>query len=711
MAVLLTREDAAPAPWRAAMAAWLARERDRLVLWLPVAQGLGVGGYFLRDTEPELWPAAALVLFGVIAIWLARYRPLALAIAAAGTAAAIGFAIASWRTSQVAAPILSWRTGPVEVSGRVVELAGARLTLDRLDIAGLAAADTPERVRVTLRPGGDTVRPGDRVRLRAMLQPPSGPPMPGAHDFARDAFFRRLGGVGFAIAPVRVIGQAEPAGFDIWLARLRRAVTDRIQKPLDPVAGPVAAAMITGERGTIPAWVDEVMRDSGIYHLLSISGVHFSIVAAVIFFGVRRLLALSETIALRHPIKKWAAGIAIAVSFGYLLLSGNGVPAQRSFLMIAVVLLAVLIDRSALSMRTVALAAAVVLALAPEALLGPSFQMSFAAVIALIAAYEAFGPRFAEWTAEAGPVRKAALYLVSIGLTTVVAGMASAPFALFHFGRFVNYGLIANLIAVPLTTLWIMPWSVLAMLLMPLGLESLALVPLGWGVHAMLAIAKWVAAWRPGAVLVLPVLPLWGLLAVVAGGLWLCLWRGPPRFLGVVGMALGLLSPATVDPPDLIVDEGGKLIAARAADGALMLRATPQRKRETASWLRQDGHSAALPWPEPGHTSVDGRLACDEAGCLYRANGRLVSILSDPEGIPRACRTSDVMISAEPARGRCRGKAKRIDRFDVWRHGTHAIWLSPERVLIRTVAEQRGDRPWSPAKRPRPKEAIDRPVP
>ena len=703
--------DAAPlTAWPAPVVAWLVRERDRLILWLPIAQGLGVGLYFLQEQEPRLWPPVALALIGCFAIWLGRAKPTALMIAAAGTAAALGFALATWRTATVAAPVLAWRSGPVEVTGRVVELAGARATLDRVSIGDMAAADTPAKVRITLRPGGEKLRPGDGIRVRAMLQPPSGPPMPGAHDFARDAYFRQIGGVGFAIGATRLVEAPRAGGFEIWLARLRRAVTERIQAPLDSIAGPIAAAMITGERGTIPSWVDEVMRDSGIYHLLSISGVHFSIVAAMIFVVVRYLLALSETVALRYPTKKLAAVIAIAASFAYLLLSGNGVPAQRSFLMISVVLLAVLIDRSALSMRTVAFAGAVVLALAPEALLGPSFQMSFAAVAALIAVYETFGPRFAVWTAEAGPLRKAALYLASIGLTTLVAGFASAPFALYHFGRFVNYGLIANLVAVPITTVWIMPWSVLAMLLMPLGLESLALVPLGWGVHLMLLIAEWVAE-LPGAVLVLPVLPLWGLVAVVAGGAWMCIWRGWPRLLGTVGLALGLFSLSTLDPPDLIIDEGGKLIAARAADGGLMLRPVAQRKREAASWLRQDGQAAAQDWPEAGATSADGRLVCGATDCIYRAHGRVVAIVADPEAIRAACRTSELMVAQEPARGRCHGKARRIDRFDLWRHGTHAVWLSGERMVVRTVAEERGVRPWAQPKRPRPRGTEDRPAP
>ena len=717
MAVITLPVAAPAARWRATLAHWLGRERDRLILWLPVAQGLGIGLYFLLNHEPGLWPPIALTLIGAVAAWSARARPVLLALALAGATASLGCALAVWRTQDVAAPILNWRTGAVEVSGRVVELSGSaergRLTLDRVVIAGLPAAETPARVRVTLRRAGDPVLPGDRVTLRAVLQPPSGPPMPGANDFARDAFFRQLGGVGFATTAPRKVAAAETAGdFEIWLARLRRAVTERIQAPLGPVAGPVAAAMITGERGAIPGWVDDVMRDSGIYHLLSISGVHFSIVAALIFFGVRRLLALSETVALRYPIKKWAAAIAIVVSFCYLLLSGNSVPAQRSFLMIAVVLLAVLIDRSALSMRTVAAAAAIVLVLAPEALLGPSFQMSFAAVIALIATFEVAGPRFVEWMAEAGPLRKGLLYLASIGLTTLVAGTASAPFAVYHFGRFVNYGLFANLIAVPLTTIWIMPWSVVAMLLMPLGLESLALVPLGWGVHLMLWVAKAVAAW-PGAVLVLPALPLWGLLVMSAGGLWLALWRTPLRLAGIAAIALGLLSFAWLDAPDIIVDDTGQQIAVRAADGGLMLREVPQRKRDAASWLRQDGQSEALPWPDEGEISADGRLSCDALGCLYRAKGRVVSIVDDADAIATECRHADLMISTEPARGTCRGKARRIDRFDLWRRGPHAIWLSPERIVIRTVAEQRGERPWSPPKRPRPRptETADRPAP
>lgn len=248
------------------------------------------------------------------------------------------------------------------------------------------------------------------------------------------------------------------------------------------------------------------------------------------------------------------------------------------------------------------------------------------------------------------------------------------------------------------------------MLLMPLGLEGFALVPLGCGVYLMLLMAEWVAA-LPGAVLVLPVLPLWGLLAVVAGGAWLCVWRGWPRLIGTLGLVLGLASLSTVDPPDLIVDEGGKLLAARAADGGLMLRPASQRKREATSWLRQDGREEAQDWPEPGKTSPDGRLACGPTDCTYRAHGRVVAIVADPEAIRAACRSSDLMIAQEPARGRCRGKALRIDRFDLWRHGTHAIWLSGERMVVRTVAEERGLRPWAQPKRPRPKGTEGLPAP
>ena len=268
----------------------------------------------------------------------------------------------------------------------------------------------------------------------------------------------------------------------------------------------------------------EAMRASGLAHLLAISGLHIGLVTGVLFFAIRGILAALEPIALRFAIKKWAALGALLGAFAYLLVTGATVPTQRAFLMAAMVLSAIMLDRTAISMRLVAWAALIVLLIAPESLLGASFQMSFAAVIALVAGYEAVRVPFGRWRAHGGWWRLPLIYLLGVGLTTIIAGSATTPFVIFHFNRFSAFGLAANLLAVPVTALWIMPWATVAYILMPLGLEGVALAPMGWGIEAVIAIAREVAGW-PGSVTLVPAMPVSGIALVAAGGLWLCLWR------------------------------------------------------------------------------------------------------------------------------------------------------------------------------------------
>jgi competence protein ComEC len=296
-------------------------------------------------------------------------------------------------------------------------------------------------VRVTLRAASEALPVGSWVRLPAVLNPPPAPAMPGAFDFARQAWFDRLGGVGYAVGRPEAIAAPvgeDGAGWRLRVEGLRQRLNERIQAALPGPAGAVAAALMTGDRGAIPEELVEAMRDSGLAHLLSISGLHIGLVWTLLFFAVRAGLALAEPVALRWPVKKWAAAAALAGAFAYLLISGAEVPTQRAFLMTALVTLAILCDRSALSMRLVAWAAGAILLLTPEALLSASFQLSFAAVVALVAAYEVLAPRLARLRADSGTARRIGLYLAGVCLTTFVAGLATAPFGLFHFTRLVN---------------------------------------------------------------------------------------------------------------------------------------------------------------------------------------------------------------------------------------------------------------------------------
>jgi competence protein ComEC len=435
------------------------------------------------------------------------------------------------------------------------------------------------------------------------------------------------------------------------------------------------------------------VRDAGLAHLLAISGLHVGLVTGLIFLVVRALLALAEPLALRWPIKKWAAAVALLGAFGYLLLAGATVPTQRAFLMTGLILLAVMLDRVAITLSLVAWAAFVVLLTAPESLLGPSFQMSFAAVVALVSVYEAARGPLGRWRTQAPWPRRLLLYAVGVALTTVVAAGATSPFVAYHFNRLATYGLAANLLAVPLTALWIMPCGVLALLLMPLGLEALALQPMGWGIARLIAIAETAAGW-PGAVRTVGAMPESALVAIALGGLWLCLWSRPWRWLGLAGIAGGLFAAALAQPPDALVSENGKLLAVRDAEGALLLSSKRAEKFTAGIWLRRNGGGAPQPWPESGAASADGRLACDALGCVLHAEGHVVALVQDGRALAEDCRRATLVVATVPVRRAC--GAAVIDRFDLWRDGAHAVWLTPHGVRTLSVDAWRGERPWVP---------------
>ena len=702
---LLDGAAARPRPGR-----WLAEtllaERERWPMWIPVGLGTGVALYFALPAEPAPWIGPLAATAALILGLLGRRHQLWLVIAIAALALASGFAAAQLRTAWVAAPVLQKEIRPVTVTGRVVVSevrgAGRRLVLDRLRIGGLDEAATPARVRISLRGASvPSYIPGQWVELRAALSPPAAPSAPGAFDFARHAYFQRLGGLGFAFGAARVIDPpagAAASGFAIAVGRLRQQVTDRVLAGLDGQPGAVAAALLTGERGAIAKDVLAAVRDAGLAHLLAISGLHIGLVAAILFFVVRALLATIEPIALRFPIKKWAACVGLAGTAFYLLLSGATIPTQRAFLMGALVIGAILLDRTGISMRSVAWAAVAVLLVQPESLLGASFQMSFAAVVALVAAFEWFGERRARSVGDRDAPRLIRRYLTGVVLATLIAGLATAPFAAYNFNRLATFGLAANLVAVPLTALWIMPWGVVSLVLMPLGLESFALAPMGWGIGGLIAVARTVAAW-PGAVVLLPAMPTAGVVAAATGGLWLCLWRRSWRWPGALVVAAALATPALYEAPDVLVDGKAKLFAVRTPSdvsggawaGALALSSGSAARYTAGIWLRRDGQGEAAPWPDDASW-----LGCDRTGCIYRAGGHTIALVRDGRALAEDCRRADIVVSDVPLRGACPSAAVTIDRFDLWRHGAHAIYLEEGGVVrVESVAEMRGARPWT----------------
>ncbi|MDB5407544.1 MAG: ComEC [Rhodospirillales bacterium] len=673
-------------------------ERERWPLWIPALLGCGIGLYFMLLAEPPWWTAIVAVAVAAVLLVVGRGRDAVLLPAVGILLVALGFAAAQLQTWRVAAPVLATQIGPVFVDGRVVEVDplpdGKRVVVAPQRVQHLAAAKLPALLRIKVTRGGDEVLPGDRIAVRAILYPPPEPAMPGAYDFQRRAYFDRIGGVGFAVAPVQRRPPRDgdgPARWQTAVAALRIAMTERIVAVLPGRTGGVAAAIITGQTHAIPEVDAAAFRDAGLAHILVIAGLHMGLVAGLAFVGLRAFFALIPAIALRYPTKKWAAGLALLVTFAYMLLSGATVSSRRSFVMTGLVMLAVLVDRLQLSARGLAYAATAILLLAPMSLTGPSFQMSFAAVGALIAFYETYRSRLGAWRRDAGPVGRAALYALGIALTTVICTVATAPYTVFHFNRFAVYSVAANIIAVPITGFWVMPWAMVSCALMPLGLERLGLIPMGWGIDAITAVAHGVTSW-PGSVVVLPAMPLAGLLAVTVGGLWLCIWQRRWRLLGVPPIVAGIAAILIVRTPDLVVDGGGKQIAVLAPDGRYLI-AGKQAGMTVDTWTRRGAVEIGAAFPKEGATP-DGALACDRTSCIYQAHGRSVALLRAGSVPADAC-TNDLVVGG-PVAPPCDTPARVIAAAELRRRGTHVVWLDRDAITIETVADWRGARPWIP---------------
>jgi competence protein ComEC len=692
-------ESQAPAPARlmAALARLIEAEQGRWFFWVPVLIGAGTGGYFALASEPHVLAALA-PLLAALGLWALRPRAaVAMLAVSALVAVTAGFALAKLRVEWVRAPVLAKEMRAVEVAG-FLELVeprpgGAeRLTLRVTALGDLAREDLPVRVRITNRKATAGLRPGMAVRMRGTLMPPSQPALPGGYDFGRYAWFQQLGAVGYtwrAPEPDAAAGAA-PWEVSIWttVERLRQTIGARIRAVLPGERGAVANALITGERGGITEATNDAFRDSGLVHILSISGLHMAIMAGTVFFVVRAALAAVPVLALNYPIKKWAAGAAMLAALGYLLISGTSFATVRSTIMISIMFLAVLLDRPAVTMRNVVLAALVILLLFPESLLDVGFQMSFAAVLALVAVYEALRGR--GWSLlPKGPWSMVAVFFAGIVLSTLIASAAVAPFGAFHFHKSQQYAVLANLIALPICNLVVMPAALATLVAMPLGLEAVPLWVMGHGIDAMVWTAQRVSR-LPGAVLAVPAMPTGAFLLMVAGSLWLALWRTRWRMLGVAMIGAGLGLAPTLRLPDVLVGKDGKLVAVRGADGRLSAMGSA-RAFELQRWLDYDGDRRA-----PEEAAKAAGFFCDGVGCSTRVKGLTLAVAKHPAAFGDDCRSARILASGIVSPRRCPAPGVVVDFFAARYQGTHAIYVGDDGTLrVETVEANRGKRPWS----------------
>jgi competence protein ComEC len=682
--------------------AWIRAEAGagRLLPWVPVAFGTGIAFYFAADHEPVASvTAVAATAFGVAAFLLRRQKVFPIAVMIAAMAA--GFATATWKTARIAHGVLARPMYSVSLSG-FVEARDIRERTDRF-VLRVSQMESPrgqttlERVRLSVRKG-TAPAVGSFVELKARLQPPLAPLRPGSYDFGRDMYFQGIGASGFVTGAIKTVQQPPLAGglslrYAALMQDLRDAIDARIRNVLDGDRRAIATALLTGRRDAITTPVNDAMFISGLGHVLSISGYHMAVVAGVVFFAVRALLALIPALTTGFPIKKWSAAAALAAAAFYLLLSGAEVATQRSFFMTAVVLIAVMVDRRAVTFRTLAVAAMIVLALAPEALVHPSFQMSFAATLGLVALVQIGMPRLFA-SPDNSATARVALWggreIMTLALASLVAGLATTPYAAFHFHRVTPYGVVANLAAMPVVSAVVMPAGLLGLLAMPFGLDGVFWQLMGWGIDWMIVVTEWVAG-LPGAIGRMAAFGIGPLIAASAGIVLLGLLRTPLRWAGAAVLVLAVVWALAVPQPDILISGDAHTVGVRGRDGRLHLMRTAKDTFLVKEWLAADADPR-----QRGDASLADGVSCDEAGCVTQsADGGLVALALRPDAWSDDCERAALVVAARQAPPSCPAPVIGQDRLR--RQGAMALRRSRDGFALEAVKPKGIDRPWSPA--------------
>ncbi|WP_170557120.1 ComEC/Rec2 family competence protein [Ruegeria atlantica] len=659
----------------------LLNQTGYLFQWSPVCLAVGIGLYFSLRFEPGWMIYAGLVVVIAICLGMARWLPSGwVALTTGGALIATGFILAGVRAHTVAEPVLSWRYyGPVE--GRVVAMDRSasdalRVTLDQVRIGDVPGDQRPQRVRLSLHGGVRSLSPGQRIMTTAHLSPPQGPVEPGGFDFRRHAWFQRLGAVGYTRVPVLIA--AAPRVDGVRITAWRMAISQHVRTILPGEIGGFAAAVTTGDRGGMGQETLNSLRASNLAHLLAISGLHMGLLTGFVYLMCRMVFSTIPALALRIPVRKLAAVCAMVSATIYLLLSGGNVATERAFVMASVMLMAILIDRRAISLRAVAVAALIVLTLRPESLLSPGFQMSFAATTALVAVFGAlrdFGPM---------PGPKWLKPVVGLLMSSAIAGFATAPIGAAHFNTMSHYGLLANMLSVPVMGTIVVPSAVVAALLSPIGLEAVPLAAMGLGLEWILMVSQKVSG-LDGALGYVVSPPFYVLPLIALGGLWLALWQGRAKWVGMAPIAAALMLWGQGDRPDILVADNGGLVGVMTEQG----RALSKKKGSgfvATVWLENDGdgtdqQKAASRWPN----NTNGIQRYDWLGkeVLHITGKRAAQGISD-------CNANQIVVSAVTLQlpGGC-------EVFDPKRLlSTGSLSLSDGKIT--TTKEAMGDRLWSP---------------
>lgn len=644
---------------------FFAAQADRLPFWLPVAFAAGAGVYFGLESEPFYPHACFALLFAAFFIWDCRKSPEARTFALFVLLFVSGFFTAQTRTIALSRESLKARMKTTLVSGTVEQIVRlpdfkARIVLSDLTFDGKRDWRIPEKMRLNLAAESPLPDAGDKIEVKALPSPPRVKVDKSGYDAARALYFEKIGGTGAARSPVKIVEESNETS-------LRRKIGKRIDTVLPPRAAHIAKALVTGESKEIDPALADAYRNAGIAHILAVSGLHMTLIAGFVFFLVRSLLALSVTLSLKFNTKKIAAFCALAATFCYLRLAGAPVSGVRAFIMLSFAFGAVFFDRRALSVANVCWAAFLILLFTPESLLSVSFQLSFAAVLALICAYEAGVDKAVRRLEQSESVLPYLLaFVAGIVLTSLIAGAATAPFAAYHFKRIVNYTLLGNLLTTTVAAAWVMPCLFAAVLLLPFGADAPLWKLAGVGIEAVNRAAEFTSS-LPHSVTLVPAMPFYGLMGAIFGGLWVCLWRGKVRFIGFIPFCFAFATPFLTAKPDVMMTRG--IAAFRQPDGILSF--TKGDKFTRSSWLSSAGTN--------DFTQTDCSL------CLYEKDGVLLAFARTKTAAKKACGAIDFLF----VKSGC-DKAVQIPE-------SGALFVYVENGKVRTEHVGGEHRPWSPS--------------
>ncbi len=671
-------------------------QHGRLFLWVPVCLSIGIGLYFKIKFEPAYGvlqiAGTVSVLLMLIIIW--KWSQPSTIVLRGVLLIFIGFLLAVFRTHSVAEPVLGWRYyGPIE--GRIVAMDRShsnkpRVTLIDVSLGKISEPRTPTYVRVSLHSdiGLENLKPGAHIRTIGSVSPPSGPVEPGAFDFQMYAWFKRLGAVGYSRKPVELLAPPKLDSYALWLFDTRMGIADHIRSRIEGQTGAFAAAILTGDRSAIDPIMLEDLRSSNLAHLLAISGLHMGLLVGFCFGLIRYGLALIPYIGLHWPIKKIGAVVAICAGLAYLQISGAAVATERAFIMVSVMLVGVILDKPAITLRAVALAATILLILHPESLLHPGFQMSFAATTALVASFE-FLKHQTAWQKLQFGSNRFVQPIVALFMSSFIAGAATAPFAAYHFNQIAQYGLLANLTSVPMMGIVVMPAAVIAGAFSFVGLDAVPFWIMGAGIDWILNVANWVSN-LGGAVISVPQAQNWVLPLIALGGVHFIVWKGWMRWGGVIMCFIAFLSWWQVQRPDVLISDTGRLLGV-LENGKRALNRDRGSGFAARVWLENDGDQS-----NQEDASKRSNIFADKMvfKVMDAPIGYIWSKKAKPTDIESICRQVEILISPnwkDSISTKCLHITKPYLRY----HGAVAVFQSAGSVQIKTARQETGERLWN----------------